>query len=112
MRLQTDLEFNQNKIKQLNKKFDVDMFHTKVWGGKAFAAEQKIREFKKLLLRSKRFEKLKKIRIKPNHLIKNTTKNMNKTISTKTDLLQKILKIEVWIPKMGNIFKKVMILLD
>ena len=30
MRLQTDLEFNQNKIKQLNKKFDVDMFHTKV----------------------------------------------------------------------------------
>ena len=28
--LQMDLEFNQNKIKQLNKKFDVDMFHTKV----------------------------------------------------------------------------------
>ena len=57
MRLQTDLEFNQNKIKQLNKKFDVDMFHTKVWRGKAFAAEQKIREFKKILLRSKQFEK-------------------------------------------------------
>ena len=53
MRLQTDLEFNQNKIKQLNKKFDVDVFHTKVRGGKAFAAEQKIREFKKILLRSK-----------------------------------------------------------
>ena len=60
MRLQTDLEFNQNKIKALNKKFDVEMFCTKIRGGKAFAAEQKIREFKKILLRSKRFEKIKK----------------------------------------------------
>ena len=58
MRLQTDLEFNQNKIKELNKKFDVDMFHTRLHGGKAFAAEQKIRDLKKILLRSKRFEKL------------------------------------------------------
>ena len=32
----------------------------KVRGGKAFATEQKIREFKKIILRSKRFEKLKK----------------------------------------------------
>ena len=61
MRLQIDLEFNQNKIKALNKKFDVEIFHTKIRGGKAFAAEQKIREFKKILLRSKRFEKIKKI---------------------------------------------------
>ena len=30
MCLETDLEFNQNKIKQLNKKLDVGMFHTKV----------------------------------------------------------------------------------
>ena len=58
MRLQTDLEFNQNKIKELNKKFDVDMFHTRLCGRKAFAAEQKIRELKKILLRSKHFEKL------------------------------------------------------
>ena len=60
MRLQTDLEFNQNKIKTLNKKFDVETFHTKFRGGKAFEAEQRIREFKKILLRSKRFEKIKK----------------------------------------------------
>ena len=60
MHLQTNLEFNQNKIKALNKKFDVEIFHTKIRGGKAFAAEQKIREFKKILLRSKRFEKIKK----------------------------------------------------
>ena len=36
------------------------MFHTKIRGGKAFAAEKKNREFKKILLRSKRFEKIKK----------------------------------------------------
>ena len=53
MILQTDLEFKQNAIKKLNKEFSVEMFHTKVRGGKAFAAEQKIREFKKLLLMGK-----------------------------------------------------------
>ena len=66
----TDLEFNQNKIKQLSQKFDVEMFHTHLRGGKAFATEQKIREFKKVLLGSKRFEKMKKYRIRPNQLLK------------------------------------------
>ena len=28
------LEFSQNKIKQLNKKFNVEMYHTKICGGK------------------------------------------------------------------------------
>ena len=50
------------------------MYHTKIRGGKTFAAEQKIREFKKILLRRKRFEKMKKKRIKPNQLIKNAAK--------------------------------------
>ena len=36
------------------------MFNTKVCRGKAFAAEQKIREFKTILLRSRRFEKKRK----------------------------------------------------
>ena len=36
------------------------MYHTEFHEGKAFAAEQKIREFKKIILRSKRFEKMKK----------------------------------------------------
>ena len=36
------------------------MYHTKLRAGKAFAAEQKIREFKKILLRSKRFKKMEK----------------------------------------------------
>ena len=61
MCLQTDKEFNQNKVKQLNEKFDVEMYHTELHGGKAFAAEQKIRECKKILLRRKHFEKMKKI---------------------------------------------------
>ena len=60
MRLQTDLEFKQNQIKKINDEFNVEMFHTKVRGGKSFAAEQKIREFKKILLTSKRFEKFRK----------------------------------------------------
>ena len=57
MRLQVDLEFQQNKIKKLNQKYNVEMFSTKTRGGKAFAAEQKIREFKKILFRSKRLHK-------------------------------------------------------
>ena len=86
MRLQTDLEFNQNQINKLNNDFNVEMFHTEVRGGKTFAAEQKIREFKKNLLRSKRFEKLRKNRIKPNDLIRKAAQNMNETISTKYNL--------------------------
>ena len=45
MRLPVDLEFQQNEIKKLNQKYKVEMFSTKIRGGKAFAAEQKIREF-------------------------------------------------------------------
>ena len=83
MTLQTDLEFKQNAIKKLNDEFNVEMFHTKVRGGKAFAAEQKIREFKKLLLKSKRFIKRKGERLRPLQVIKKAVENMNETISTK-----------------------------
>ena len=41
MKLQTDLEFKQKKIYDLNKKCNVEMFSTAVRGGKAFA-EQKL----------------------------------------------------------------------
>ena len=83
MTLQTDLKFKQNAIKKLNDEFNVEMFYSKVRGGKAFAAEQKIREFKKILLKSKRFIKSKGERIRPNQLIKKAVENMNETISTK-----------------------------
>ena len=46
MCLQTDLELQQNNIKKLNEENDVEMYSTKIRGGKAFAAEQKIRELK------------------------------------------------------------------
>ena len=45
MRLQTDL----NEIKKLNQKYNVEMFSSRVRGGKACAVEQKFREFKKLI---------------------------------------------------------------
>ena len=83
MRLQADWKFKQNQIKKLNNEFNVDVFHTRVKGGKAFAAEQKIREFKKILLRSRRLEKDRDKVIKPNDLIRKADQNMNETISTK-----------------------------
>ena len=86
MRLQTDLEFKQNQTKKLNDEFDIKMFHTKLRGGKVFAAEQKIREFKKILLRVKRFRKSRKNRIRPNKLLKKTAQNMRETISTRYQL--------------------------
>ena len=46
MRLQVYNEFQQVKIKYLNDKYNVQMFSTGVKGGKAFAAEHKIRELK------------------------------------------------------------------
>ena len=58
MRLQTDQEFQQNEIKKLNLKYNVEMFSSRVRGGKAFAAEQKIREFKKLLFKSRSLHKI------------------------------------------------------
>ena len=59
------------------------MFHSRFRGGKAFAAQQKIRELKKIFLRTKRFIKLRKKRIRPNELIRKAVQNMNETISTK-----------------------------
>ena len=83
------------------------MFHTKVRGGKAFATEQKIREFKKNLLRSKRFEKSRKNRIKPNDLIKKAAQNMNETISTKYQLAPETIKKRSFNPNNGRYFREI-----
>ena len=83
LRLQTDLEFSQNKVKELNKKFNVQMFHSKIRGGKAFAAERAIRDFKKILLGSKRIAKESKKRLNSYDLIKKATNNLNSRISVK-----------------------------
>ena len=83
MKLQTDQEFQQSEIKKLNKKCDVEMFSTRLRGGKAFAAEQKIRELKKILLKMKNFYKKNKKKINANEIIKKATINMNKIKTAK-----------------------------
>ena len=88
MRLQTDQEFQQNEIKKLNVKYNVEMFSSRIRGGKAFAAEQKIREFKKILFKSKRLHKTTKggKRLDSKKLIRKAVENMNKTNSQKYGL--------------------------
>ena len=73
MRLQVDQEFQQLKINDLNKQNNMQMFTTSLRGGKAFAAEQKIRELKT------RIAKLKgqKLKLTPKKIIEISTANMN-----------------------------------
>ena len=59
------------------------MFCTKVRGQKAFAPEQKIRELKQRLYKTKTIEKRMKKRIKRISLILKATKNMNNVKSGK-----------------------------
>ena len=49
MYIQTDMEFNRIDINLLNDQYNVEMYSSKMNSGHAFAAEQKIRELKKLL---------------------------------------------------------------
>ena len=92
MRLQTDLEFQQTEINRLYDNYNVDMFISRDRDGKAFAAEQKIREFKKLFFKSKKHHKATKTsRIDPSKQIRNAVQNMNNTNSQKYGItLEKI----------------------
>ena len=84
IRMQTNVEFLQKEIKKLNQKYNIDMFSTKSRGGKSFAAEQKIREFKKLLLKSKQLHKVTKTgRLDLRKLIRNALQKMNNVNSQK-----------------------------
>ena len=79
-----------------------------MWRGKAFAAEPKIREFKKKkLLRSKRFEKSRKNKIKPNDLIKKAVQNMNITISMKYKLAPETIEKRSFNPNDGKYFQEI-----
>ena len=73
---------NFKKIKDLNDENNVEMFTTAVRAGKAFAAEQKIRELKT------RISKLnaQKLKISPNKIIEASTANMNLKKSLKYGL--------------------------
>ena len=86
MRLQTDQEFQQNEIKKLNQKYNVEMFSTRLRGGKAFAAEQKIRELKKVIFKTKRTYKLQKKKINSREIIKKAVENLNRINSEKYGL--------------------------
>ena len=70
------------KIKDLNDQNNVEMFATSIRGGKAFAAEQKIRELKT------RISKLnaQKLKISPKKVILNSAANMNNVQSEKYGL--------------------------
>ena len=60
------------------------MFSSRVRGGKTYAAEQKIREFKKLIFRGKRLHKATSTkRFDPKKLICKATENMNSSCSRK-----------------------------
>ena len=85
MRLQVDNEFQQVKIKDLNDENNVEMFTSSVRGGKAFAAEQKIRELKT------RISKLnaQKLKISPAKIVQNSTLSMNLMKNTKCGLSPK-----------------------
>ena len=86
MRLQTDQEFQQNEIKRLNQKYNVEMFSTRLRGGKAFAAEQKIRELKKVIFKTKRTYKLQKKKNNSKEIIKKAVENLNRINSEKYGL--------------------------
>ena len=107
MRLQTDQESKQRNIEEPNKNLNVEMYSTHLRGGKAFAAEQKIRELKNLLLRSKCIEKFKCKRMKPNKLIKKGTFNLDNTKSEKCGYSPKQIEEQVLDPSTGKYFQDV-----
>ena len=82
MRLQVDNEFQQVKIKDLNNENNVEMFTSSVRGGKAFAAEQNIRELKTRIAKLN----VQKLKITPTKIIQNSALNMNNMKSEKYGL--------------------------
>ena len=83
------------------------MFQTKVHGGKAFAAEQKIGQLNKILLKNKQFQTLKKNRTRPNELIKKAAQNMNETILTKYKPTPETIEKRSLNPNDGKYFQEI-----
>ena len=92
LRVQTDKEFQQNEIKKLNQKYNVEMFSTRLRGGKAFAAEQKIRELKKVIFKTKKAYNLTKKKINSKKIIEQSVKNLNKINSEKYGLPPEVIE--------------------
>ena len=73
MRLQLHNEFQLVKIQDLNDQNDVEIFTTSIRGGKAFAAEQKIRELKTRVTKLS----IRKLKISATKIILNSAVDMN-----------------------------------
>ena len=86
MRMQTDNEFQQVKMKDLNSNYNVAMSMTNVRGKKAFAAEQRIRELKRRILKLKTISDQNKAKISPTTIIKRSAENINNFKSEKCKL--------------------------
>ena len=82
MMLQVDNEFQVEKIKDLNEMNNIEIFNTSVRGGKAFAAEQKIRELKTGISKLN----AQKLKSYPTKIILNSAIKMNNVPSEKYGL--------------------------
>ena len=80
--LQVDHEFHDFKLKDLNDEINVEMLISSVMGGKAFAAEQKIRELRT------RISKLssQKLKVTPSEITQNSALNLSNRKSEKYGL--------------------------
>ena len=73
MRLQIDNEFQQVKMQDLNYQNKIEMFTTSIWGGKAFATKQKIKELKTKVAKLN----IQILNISPTKIILKSAANMN-----------------------------------
>ena len=90
--LQVDNEFQQVKKEDLNDKFNVTIFTTSLSGGKAFAAEQKIRELKSRISTLRGISDKQKAKIPAVTIIKQSTENMNNVKSEKYSISPNVIE--------------------
>ena len=100
MRLQVNNEFQQVKIKDLNDANNIDMFNSSIRGGKAFDAEQKIRELKTRIAKIN----AQKLKISPAKIIERTTLNMNLIKALNMVYLLRKLKDDLFLVNFSKIF--------
>ena len=105
MRLQVENESQQVKTKDLNDKYNVEVFSTSVRGGKAFVTEQK-KELKS------RVAKL-KTKVPPTTIILQSPENMNNVQSKKYGITPNKIELKS-LPseKFKTLFEKVLILAE
>ena len=100
LRVQTDNEFQQVKIKDLINKHNVATFTTDVRGEKDFAAEQKLRELKMGISKVKTILKTifdqNRAKISLTTIIKRSAENMNNVKSGKYKLTLNEMEKNLW----------------